>query len=461
MEKHITVLPARPKLIPQKRVAAYARVSSGKDAMLHSLATQVAYYSSYIKRHPGWVYAGVYADEARTGTKDERPEFQRLLADCRNGHIDLILTKSISRFSRNTVTTLNTVRELKALNIDVYFEEQRIHSLSGEGELMLTIMSAFAQEESWSASENQKWRVRNAFKNGELINMTTLFGYDTSQGLTVNPAQADVIREMYARLNRGDSLTSIAHWLNDNNIRGPYGGKWKASRVRDVLLNEKYTGNSLLQKSYTNNHIDKKRLPNHGRLPQYFATETHPAIIDQATYDTAQAALQRIHTGKPTNTPEPHHIFTGMVICGKCGKPFKYVKSHGLTRLACPTYYEQGKEFCPCRKIPEDALLWVAGRVLKGVGRGRPKSAPEMDDLDESAFRAAVDHITVFYPDRLVFHMKDGRKLRRKWKAESRSNSWTPEMRLQAAEHARKRYSAQDSSVQAEASALPAAGPDA
>ena len=148
------------------RVAAYARVSSGKDAMLHSLSSQVSYYSQYIQNHPGWLYCGVYSDEAFTGTKEDRLGFQELLAQCRAGNIDLILTKSISRFSRNTVALLETVRELKFLGVDVYFEEQNIHTLSADGELMLTILASYAQEESRSASENQKWRIRREFEEG-------------------------------------------------------------------------------------------------------------------------------------------------------------------------------------------------------------------------------------------------------------------------------------------------------
>ena len=156
--------PRQPKL---KRVAAYARVSSGKDAMLHSLAAQVEYYSNFIRRHPGWEYVGVYADEAKTGTKDSREQFQQLLTDCKAGKIDHIVTKSISRMARNTVTLLETVRDLKNLDISVYFEEQNIDTGTADGELMLSILASYAQEESLSASENQKWRLRQNFENGQ------------------------------------------------------------------------------------------------------------------------------------------------------------------------------------------------------------------------------------------------------------------------------------------------------
>ena len=150
------------------RTAAYARVSSGKDAMLHSLSAQVSYYNKLIQSNPEWLFCGVYADEALTGTKETRQNFQKLLAECRAGNIDLIITKSISRFARNTVTLLETVRELKVLGVDVFFEEQNIHTMSADGELMLTILASYAQEESYSASENQKWRIRKDFEAGKV-----------------------------------------------------------------------------------------------------------------------------------------------------------------------------------------------------------------------------------------------------------------------------------------------------
>lgn len=167
-----------PRRIDVLRVAAYARVSTGKDAMLHSLSAQVSYYSNLIQKHPGWLYCGVYADEALTGTKDNRDNFQRLLEACRAGEIDMVITKSISRFARNTVALLESIRELKELGVDVFFEEQNIHTMSSDGELMLTILASYAQEESRSASENQKWRVRKGFEKGELLNWRIVLGYD-------------------------------------------------------------------------------------------------------------------------------------------------------------------------------------------------------------------------------------------------------------------------------------------
>ena len=232
-------IPMQPKAL---RVCAYARVSSGKDAMLHSLSAQVSYYNNLIQSHAGWLYCGVYSDEAITGTKSQRDGFQRMLASCRAGEIDLIITKSISRFARNTVTLLETVRELKSLGVDVFFEEQNIHTMSVDGELMLTILASYAQEESLSASENQKWRIRKAFESGELVNLRFLFGYSiTADGIQVNEKEAAVVREIFTRFNGGESLSSISRDLNDRGCERPLGGTWCADRIRNLLSNEKYT----------------------------------------------------------------------------------------------------------------------------------------------------------------------------------------------------------------------------
>ena len=208
-------IPAQPKAL---RVCAYARVSTGKDAMLHSLSAQVSYYS-------GWLYCGVYSNEAVTGTKRERGGFLSMVEECHRGNIDLIITKSISHFARNTVMLLQTIRELKALGVDVYFEEQHIHTQSTDGELMMTILASYAQEESLSASENQKWRVRKAFENGELINLRFMYGYNISpDGIEINEKEAAVVREIFARFNNGDSMSSICRDLESRGIKGALGG---------------------------------------------------------------------------------------------------------------------------------------------------------------------------------------------------------------------------------------------
>ena len=430
LEKQVTKLAPKPKMEKKKKVAAYARVSSGKDAMLHSLAQQISYYSDLIQREPEWSFAGVYADEAFTGTKESRPEFQRLLADCRNGNVDIILTKSISRFARNTVTLLETVRELKGLGIDIYFEEQRIHTMRADGELMLTILASYAQEESKSASDNQKWRIRKGFEEGELMCLRTMFGYRISKkhGIEVDPEQAKIVREIFSRAIRGDSLNSITRWLNRSGIYGVFGGKWTTPKLREFISNEKYTGNALLQKVFINNHLEKKKVKNQGELPQYYVTETHPAIIDQATFDAAQEALKRILHVHPSGKQKHHYPFTGMILCPACGLHYKHVTNHGLPRWACTTFIQEGKAYCQSKKIPEDELIRITCDVLG------------WSSFDEEAFREAVDHITAVYPYELIFHLKDGTERKVEWQHQSRSKSWTPEMRARAAEYVKRRH---------------------
>ena len=216
MPKQVTKVAQIPKLQRKKQVAAYARVSSGKDAMLHSLSAQVSYYNDLIQKEDGWEFVGVYADEAITGTKEGRADFQRMLTDCRNGKIDMIITKSISRFARNTVTLLETVRMLKALEVDVFFEEQNIHTMSADGELMLTILASYAQEESRSASENQKWRIKKNFEEGMPWCGRTL-GYRIRDGqYYIIPDEAEIVRRIYREYLDGAGPNGIANRLTED-----------------------------------------------------------------------------------------------------------------------------------------------------------------------------------------------------------------------------------------------------
>ena len=261
------------------KVAAYTRVSSGKDAMLHSLSAQVSYYSSMIQRHPGWLYCGVYSDEAKTGTKSTRPGFQRLLDDCRAGKIDLVISKSISRFARNTVILLETVRELKGLGVDVYFEEQNLHTISSDGEFILTLLAAYAQEESLSVSENQKWRVRKNYTEGKPWD-GTLIGYRYENGkYIVHTEEANIVRRIYRDYLSGKGVDTIANELNADGVKTRLGYIWRNNSVLYVLRNYSYTGNLLLQKSFREDAISKRSRPNEGELPIYHVKDSHEAIV--------------------------------------------------------------------------------------------------------------------------------------------------------------------------------------
>lgn len=259
--------------VKRKRVAAYARVSSGKDAQIHSLSAQNSYYNSLIGSRGDWELAGIYADEAMTGTKESRPQFQKLLADCRNGKIDMVIAKSITRLARNTVTLLETARELKLLGVDIFFEKENIHTLSTDGELMLALLSSFAQEESRSASENVKWRIRKNFEAG-IPNAGNTLGYRLRNGaLEIVPEEAETVRQIFTDFLSGMGRTAIARKLNRMGIPTKHGSAWNANTLYRILRNEKYAGDLLLQKTYRPDHINKKDIDNCGELPMYYTHE--------------------------------------------------------------------------------------------------------------------------------------------------------------------------------------------
>ena len=415
-------IPMQPKAL---RVCAYARVSSGKDAMLHSLSAQVSYYNSLIQSHADWLYCGVFSDEAITGTKSQRDGFQRMLASCRAGEIDLVITKSISRFARNTVTLLQTVRELKSLGVDVFFEEQNIHTMSADGELMLTILASYAQEESLSASENQKWRIRKAFENGELANLRFLFGYNiTANGIQVNEKEAAIVREIFTRFNGGESLSAISRDLNGRGCERTFGGTWCADRIRNLLSNEKYTGNALLQKQYRKNHIDKKLVPNRGELPMYYVAGSHEPNIDQAAFDTAQVRLNELSRQAEKREKPTRSTFSGLIRCGLCGSTYKRVTCRGKHFWNCTTFQTKGKAECPAKKIPAETLEALAREVLG------------TDALDPDMVRSKITMIRAEKNNVAVFCMDDGSEIVKRWKDRSRAESWSPEMKEQARQRA-------------------------
>jgi site-specific DNA recombinase len=418
--KKVEFLPKMPKLL---NVAAYARVSSGKDAMLHSLSAQVSYYSEKIQKHTGWKYCGVYADEAATGTKDNREQFQKLLEKCRAGSVDLILTKSISRFARNTVTLLETIRELKKLGVDVLFEEQNIHSMSSDGELMLTILASYAQEESLSASENRKWQIRKDFEQGK-IGSITIFGYRrNSDGvLEIEPAEAEIVRMIFADYLSGMGGGKIANKLNEMGIRTAQGNLWTSPRIKELLSNEKYIGNMLLQKYYRNNHIEKKKMQNHGELPMFLVEEAHEAIIDLETFERVQKMIADRQERYSYQGATNRYPLSGMIQCGCCGKNYQRRVYKNRIAWNCSTFTRRGKKYCPTSKqIPETILHRVICDVL------------ETEQFDENALQK-ISRILVPAPYELIFIFHDGHEEKRRWEHISRSKSWTDEMKQTARE---------------------------
>jgi DNA invertase Pin-like site-specific DNA recombinase len=404
----INKIEAAPKLPKLLNVAAYARVSDGKEAMLHSLAAQVDYYTDLIAGNPEWAFGGVFCDEALTGTKETRPEFQRLLAECRAGKIDMVITKSISRLARNTVTILSSVRELKNLDVDIFFEEQNIHSLSGDGELMLSILSSYAQEESRSCSENCKWRVRKNFSEGKVGGMT-MFGFRLKNGqLQVVPEEAAVVREVFSDYLSGMGVTAIMKKYRAK------GFTFSKTGLSGMLRNEKFQGDMLLQKSFVEDHISKRKVKNIGQLPQYLVEESHEAIIDKSTFAAVQAEIaRRAARFNPKPKAPAAYPYTGLIRCGKCGAAYKRKHAAAGSKYEkivwiCTAFDTLGKAECDSQQIPEDIL---------------EAKIAEVGGL------ALIAEIRAPGQNRLNFILKDGTTQELAWAHPSRRQSWTPEMR--------------------------------
>lgn len=355
----------------KKRVCAYARVSTDHEKQSESLENQISYYERLIGTNPEFEFAGVFADHGISGTTDNRREFRRMLDLAKQGAIDVIITKSISRFARNTAVVLKRVRELKELGIEVRFEKENINTLSGDGELMLTVLSSFAQEESKNISENIKWRIRKKFEQGELILNTNRFlGYDKDKNgdLVINEEEAKIVQRIFAEYLKGKGAFTIAKDLNADEIPTITGGKWQESTILNMLKNEKYKGDILLQKYYTPDHLKGYTLRNNGNLESYYIEDNHPPIISKETWDEVQKELKLRAEAKGnvgnTTKYQKRYPLTGMLYCGKCGSSLK--RRTWNSKLPCrkivwqcSNYIKNGKSACPGTRIDDE----VAGRL--------------------------------------------------------------------------------------------------
>ena len=330
MAKSVTTIPAtlsRFTAAPinstkKRRVSAYARVSTDNEEQLTSYEAQVDYYTNYIQGRDDWEFAGVYTDEGITGTNTKKREgFKNMVADALAGKIDLIITKSVSRFARNTVDSLTTIRSLKEHNVECYFEKENIWTFDGKGELLLTIMSSLAQEESRSISENCTWGQRKRFADGKVtVPFKRFLGYDMGpdRNLMVNPEQAKLVKRIYGMFLQGQSPFQIATALTKEGIPSP-GGKdhWNASNIRSILTNEKYKGDALLQKSYTVDFLTKKKKMNEGEIPQYYVRDNPEAIRPPEPFEMVQALMATRKKGK--NRLSSVSIFSSKIKCADCG----------------------------------------------------------------------------------------------------------------------------------------------
>jgi DNA invertase Pin-like site-specific DNA recombinase/uncharacterized tellurite resistance protein B-like protein len=341
--KNVTVIPATRNLhtgIPKdsklkRRVAGYARVSTDSDEQFTSYEAQVDYYTQFIKNNPEWEFVEVYTDEGISGVMTKNREgFNRMIRDALDGKIDLIVTKSVSRFARNTVDTLTTVRKLKDASVEVFFQKENIYTLDSKGELLITIMSSLAQEESRSISENVTWGHRKRFADGKVIMPYGAFlGYRRGPDGSpeIDPEEAKVVLRIYTDYMAGKSQAYIARTLTKEGIPAPRGGAvWHPKTIDSILRNEKYKGAALLQKKYTVDFLQKKTKVNEGEVPQYYVEESHPAIIVPEEWDKVQVELERRR-----DYPRIHSknsAFSGMIYCGDCGARYSPITWHSTDK---------------------------------------------------------------------------------------------------------------------------------
>lgn len=332
---HIENISKRTK---KKKVCAYCRVSTDMEDQRTSYLSQINHYSEYIKKNKDWEFAGIYADDGITGTQiKKRDEFIRMIDDCKSGLIDIIIAKSISRFARNTVDTLNTVRMLRSLDIDVYFEKENIHTLTMDSEMFLTLYSAFAQAESESTSMNVKMGYRAKMKRGEPCGSIACYGYrwdKNAKELSINDKEAKVVKKIFNYYLDGDGSTIIAKKLTQENILAPEGGKiWHPGVIKDILKNVKYVGDLCGQRFFVENPISHKLLKNRGQKPMYYVSNHHKGIIDRETFDKVQQIYQsrskKIKNGQEyCEKYSLRYTFSSMIYCQNCGKTFvrRYTK---------------------------------------------------------------------------------------------------------------------------------------
>ncbi|WP_027107877.1 recombinase family protein [Lacticigenium naphthae] len=391
-EKNITVIPARKRVgstaakekVKKLRVAAYCRVSTETEEQNSSYEVQVAHYTEFIKKNAEWEFAGIFADDGISGTNTKkREEFNRMIDECMEGNIDLVITKSISRFARNTLDCLKYIRQLKDKNISVFFEKENINTMDAKGEVLLTIMASLAQQESQSLSQNVKLGLQYRYQQGKVqVNHNRFMGYtkDEEGNLIIVPEEAEIIKRIYREYLEGKSLAGIGRDLEKDGILTAAGKpRWRPETIKKILLNEKYIGDALLQKTFTVDFLTKKRVKNEGHVPQYYVENSHEAIIPKELFLQAQEELHRrnnIYTGADKNKRlySSKYALSTITFCGDCGDIYRrvYWNIRGRKEFVwrCVTRIEQGPKVCRNRTVKEgdlyDAVMTAINKLLAG-----------------------------------------------------------------------------------------------
>ena len=384
--KNVMVIPARRRLgntvqaeeRPKLRVAAYCRVSTDSDEQATSYEAQVEHYTEFIDRNPEWQLAGIYADDGISGTNTKkREEFNRMIGECMAGNIDLIVTKSISRFARNTLDCLKYIRELKEKNIPVFFEKENINTMDSKGEVLLTIMASLAQQESQSLSQNVKLGLQYRYQNGEVqVNHNRFLGYtkDEDGHLIIEPVEAEVVKRIYREYLEGASLLQICRSLKaDSILTAANKPHWRPETVKKILQNEKYIGDALLQKTYTVDFLSKKRVKNNGIVPQYYVENSHEPIIPRELFMQVQEEMVRranLRGGKDgkKRVYSSKYALSSIVYCGQCGDIYRRVhwNNRGYKSIVwrCVSRLEEKGSECTAPTINEETLQTAVVKTI-------------------------------------------------------------------------------------------------
>ena len=389
MNKSITVIPARRRTgnnvkddgKPKLKVAAYCRVSTDSDEQATSYETQVAHYTSYIQNNNEWKFAGIYADDGISGTNTKkREDFNRMIDDCNEGKIDMIITKSISRFARNTLDCLRYIRDLKDKNIPVFFEKENINTMDSKGEVLLTIMASLAQQESQSLSQNVKLGYQFRYQKGVMtVNHNRFLGYtkDDEGNLIIEEREAEIVRRIFREYLEGKSLMKIANGLMaDGVLTGAGKTTWRPGTIRSMLCNEKYMGDALLQKTYTVDFLTKKRVKNEGIVPQYYVENSHEGIVPKDLFMQVQEEIARranMKTGKKRRVYSSKYALSSVVFCSKCGDIYRRIAwnnrgKHSVVWRCC-TRVEHGPNACDAETIPEEELQMAIVKAFNQLYR--------------------------------------------------------------------------------------------
>ena len=413
-EKTITVIPARKRVgsrkqvteeKPKLRVAAYCRVSTDRDEQESSYEAQVEHYTEFIDRNPEWQLAGIYADDGISGTNTKkREEFNRMIEDCMASKIDMVITKSISRFARNTLDCLKYIRQLKEKNISVYFEKENINTMDAKGEVLLTIMASLAQQESQSLSQNVKLGLQFRYQAGKVqVNHNRFLGYtkDDEGNLVIVPEEAEIVKRIYREYLEGASLLQIGKGLETDGILTAAGkAQWRPTTLQKILRNEKYIGDALLQKTYTVDFLSKKRVKNNGIVPQYYVEGSHEAIIPRDLYMQVQEEMVRranLHSGsdRKKRVYSSKYALSSIVYCPKCGDIYRRIawnnRGKHSTVWRCCTRVEHGPKVCDAPTIQESDLQNAVARAINRVLGGREGFLPLLEENIEVVIGCGVD----------------------------------------------------------------------